>query len=224
MPVSFHGSLPLISITDLQNLVSDANRAGDARAQSANSLNTVTPGAQGSGIGKRKGTLVAVDIGSGAIAMARANGPLSSDLWRLVDGTTAYTPVNILNRGGGAAWTLTTATYAAGVLTASTAAAINATQTVTLKAGRYKLSGTVGRRLSTIWPRLIITYVPTSTVLLSKEYSTATVSAASTVVDKLDDVFTVPLDGAVKFDLNVRDGAGNQTGATWIDFILEANG
>ena len=224
MGYPFVGGLPLVPTADLQNLVSDANRRGDGRVQSANAANTLQPGAVGGGMGKRAGTKVLVDVGSGALAIAMAVGQLSSDLWRLVDGTTAYTPVNILNPGGGVAWTLTTATYAAGVLTSSTAAAINATQTVVLKAGRYKISGTVGRRLSTVWPRLIVTQVTGSVVLLSKEYSTATVSAASAVVDTIDDTFVLTSDGSVKFDLNVRDGSGNQTGATWITFILEANG
>lgn len=224
MGYPFVGGLQLVPTADLQNLVSDANRRGDGRAKSANAANTLQPGAAGGGMGKRAGTKVLVDVGAGALAIAMAAGPLSSDLWRLVSGNDLFTPVNILNPGGGAAWTLTTATYAAGVLTSTTAAAINATQTVVLKAGRYKISGTVGRRLSTIWPRLIVTQVTGSVVLLSKEYNSATVSAASTVVDTIDDTFVLTSDGSVKFDLNVRDGSGNQTGATWITFILEANG
>ena len=43
-------------------------------------------------------------------------------------------------------------------------------------------------------------------------------------MDTFYEDFVVPADGNVKFDLNVKDGAGNQTGATHIQFILEANG
>lgn len=227
------GSLPLIPVADLQNLVSDANRNGGT-ANGATSANGVAGSAAGpgaaagfggpGGLGKRAGTKVLVDLGSAAYATVMAAGPLSSDLWRIVDGTTAYTPVNIVNPGGGGAWTLTTATYAAGVLTSSGAAAINATQTVVLKAGRYRLAGTVGRRVSTVWPVLKITQVTGTVVLATLAYSTAKLDAASVLVDTLSDTFVLPQDGSVKFDLNVQDVSGNQTGATFISFILQANG
>lgn len=223
MAATFFGGLQQVTIADLQNLVSDINRKGDGRAQSANALNSVAPGSPSIG-GKKASTKVAVDIGAGAIAVVMALGEKSSDLWRVIDGGTAYTPVNILNVGGGGAWTLTTATYAAGVLTSATAAAINATQTVVLKAGRYKISGTVGRRVSTVWPVLVVTQVTGSVTLLNKAYNTAKLDAASVVTDALSDTFVLPIDSSVKFDLNVKDINGNQTGATFISFNLEANG
>lgn len=226
MPAYF-GSVPLVTVAELQNLVSTYNRVGFGGAVSANAsaADLVVPGNKNVGVGKKAGTRVAIDGGSGVFAgYAVALGALSSSLWKLVDGSTTYTPVNIVDVGGGAGWTLTTATYAAGVLTSATAAAINATQTVALKAGRYKIQGTVGRRVSTVWPTLKVTQVTGTVVLLDAAYSTATLSAGSTVVDQLTDTFVLPADGNVKFDLNVKDVSGNQVGATFISFILEANG
>lgn len=222
------GSLLLVPIADLQNLQSVANRNGATNsnprgAEDPNFSGVVAVGGPGA-IGKRKQTKVAVDLGSGAIAVAMANGAKSSDLWRLIDGSTAYTPVNILNPGGGAAWTLTTATYSAGVFTVATNAAQNATQTVALKAGRYRLSGSVGKRVANVNVKLTITQSTGSVNLLTKLYNTVPIDAASVKVDGLTDAFTVLLDSNVVFDLTVRtDADATTTGAAWITFIVEAS-
>ena len=215
------GALTAYSIAQLQDLQSDANRKGNGSKRSANYPGVAgRTGAPGGGA-KKPGARVYVTDNGG---IAHATGDKSSDTWKLIDGSTTYTPVNIVNPGGGGAWTLTTATYAAGVLTSSTAAAINATQTVTLKAGKYRVVGTVGRRTALVWPTLKVTLVTGTVVVVDKAYNLSTLSAASAVVDTFYEDFVVPADGNVKFDLNVKDGAGNQTGATHIQFILEANG
>jgi hypothetical protein len=227
MAYSKFGSLILVPVADLQNLNSQANRNGATNSgpRSANDPNfsgSVSVGGPGT-IGKRKGVKIAVDVGSGAIGVAQAAGDKSSDLWRLIDGTTAYTPVNVLNPGGGAAWTLTTATYTGGVFTVATNNAQNATQTVALKAGRYRLSGTVGKRAANVSPKLTVTQSTGSVVLLTKLYNSVPIDAASVKVDSLSDQFTVLLDSNVVFDLTVRtDADASTTGAAWISFILEA--
>lgn len=218
----FFGTYPKATIADLQNLSSDFNRRGNNARRSANDDGSARVAAPGGGY-KKASAKVAVLVGS-VYALAMAQGEKSSDVWALIDGGTTYTPVNIVNPGGGGGWTLTTATYSAGVLTSATAAAINATQTVNLKAGRYRISGNVGRRVSTIWPTLKVTAVTGSLVLLDKAYNLATLDAASVKTDVISDTFVLAADGNVKFDLNVKDVNGNQTGATYINFILEAQG
>lgn len=215
------GALTSFTIAQLQDLQSDANRKGNGSRRSANDPGVAgRAGAPGGGA-KKPGARVFVSDNGG---IAHAQGEKSSDTWKLIDGSTTYTPVNIVNPGGGGAWTLTTATYTGAVLTSSTAAAINATQTVTLKAGKYRVVGTVGRRTALVWPTLKVTLVTGTVVVVDKAYNTATLSAASAVVDTFYEDFTLPADGNVKFDLNVKDLVGNQTGATHIQFILESNG
>lgn len=208
IPYPTLGNWSFVPIADLQNLVSSANLAGTGRVGDL-------------GIGKKAGTEVAANNSGAYGGTVVAQGANSAAVWILESAGTTYTPVNIVNVGGGGAWTLTTATYAAGVLTSSGAAAINATQTVALKKGTYLVKGTVGRRLSTVWPTLKVTEVTGTVVRLTKAYNTATVDAASATVDNLYETFILSADGNVKFDLNVSDVSGNQTGATFISFSLE---
>lgn len=208
IPYPLYGNWPIVPSADLTNLVSQANIAGSGRVGDL-------------GIGKKAGMEIAVANGANDYNIYTAFGSKTSDRWSQLTGTTSIVPVNVLTPGGGGSFTLTTATYAAGVLTSATAAAINATQTVALKKGTYQVRGTVGRRLSTVWPTLTLTEVTGTVVRLAKAYNTATVDATSATVDVLLETFIVSADGNVKIDLNVKDVSGNQTGATFISFVFE---
>lgn len=81
------GNLPVVPAADLTSLTSDVNRRGPARVNGAFGSNS-------EGTGKRGGTLVIRDSGSGdRYSMVFATGSAPSDVWLNVDGATKYTPV-----------------------------------------------------------------------------------------------------------------------------------
>jgi len=133
MAYSRIGAWPIVPIADLNSLTSEANLNGDNRRVNK-------------ALGKEPGLKVLAILSTGVYGFVVATSSLSSSPWQLVDGSLRYTPVNILNPLGGAAWTLTTTTYAAGILTVATAVADAAVQTVTLAAGKYRIVGTATRQ------------------------------------------------------------------------------
>lgn len=198
------GPFPIVPIADLQNLVSEANLHGDNRKYAT-------------AMGKRAGHKVLALVSAGVYALVVPTSRASFAPWQIVDGSAQYTPVNILNAGGGAAWTLTTATYTGGVLTASGAAANNAVQVVALKKGTYRLNMKVGRRVAGFAPKLVISGA-TDGVLSTTSYPKATVSADSSVVDDASVQFTLTADQNVTFTANVVDSAtlANGVGAAYL--------
>ena len=202
------GSLTLVPLVDLQNLVSPANLDGDSRKGSDN-------------LGKYPGMHVAVQSGNN-LTNYISLGRLSSSPWAVVDGSTAALPVNVLNAGGGAAWTLTTATYTGGLLTSTSAAAVNATQNVVLKKGTYRLNGLVNRAATGSSVKLVLTG-GTSGIVLNKTFSNAVVSAGNTEASDMEGTFTLTADETVTVALNVvaTVGGANATGAGRVSFIFE---
>lgn len=208
---SMLGSLTVVPQADLQNLVSPVNLRGDGRKGSDN-------------LGKYPTLRVVVPSGTlaGAYSEFFCTGGLSSSPWTKPDGSFLETPVNVLNAGGGAAWTLTTATYTGGLLTASGAATVNATQGVALKKGTYRLNGLVNRAATGASVKLVLTG-GTSGVVLTKTFNTAVVSAGNTTADAMEGTFTLTADETVTINLNIVDtttGAAT-TGAGRVNFIFE---
>lgn len=204
------GSKTIIPQADLENLVSKANLQGDFRKG-------------GFALGKNPGdTYLQKATSGGALNMVFPLGKKTSDAWRVVDGSANVLPVNVLNAGGGAAWTLTTATYTGTLLTATTAAAINAQQVVALKKGTYRIVGTVNRIASGNALKIILTGA-TSGDVLNTTYSTATISATNAVNDVLDQTFTLTADENVTIKMNIVavSGGANATGAAGITYIFE---
>ncbi len=131
------GALTSFTIAELQNLQSDANRKGNGSKRSANDPGVAgRAGAPGGGY-KKPGARVYVSDNGG---LAHATGEKSSDAWKLIDGSTTYTPVNVPALGS---WTKTGPSNdwaATGIFTIPTAhASAFASGNVALKAGRYRL-------------------------------------------------------------------------------------
>lgn len=204
------GHLSIVPQADLEDLQSAANRAGDGRVGSNSN-------------GKRPAQMLVMDA-SGTYSLVFALGLKSSDGWNVCDGSATLIPTNVLDAGGGAEWTLTTATYSAGVLTASGADAQNATQDVDLSAGTYRVVGQVNRHTSDKAAKLKITSDGADGVVLTKVFSNATVSSGDTVKDDLAETFTLTEAATVTIDLNIVavSGGANSTGAAYISFIFEA--
>lgn len=204
------GARTIVPQADLENLVSPINLRGDTRKG-------------GDSVGKLPGEFLFVKLTSGGtLSTVFALGSKTSDAFRVVDGSANYTPVNVLNAGGGAAWTLTTATYTASLLTSTTAAAINAQQVVALKKGTYRMVGTVNRAATAQALKVILTGA-TSGDVLNKTFSTAQVSAGNTAFDTVDETFTLTADENVTIKMNIVavSGGANATGAAGINFIFE---
>lgn len=211
MTYALLGHLSKVPQADLENLQSAANRAGDARVGSTSN-------------GKKPcQELIMIATADGALSKVFALGSLSSDGWNLCDGSLTFTPTNVLDVGGGDDWSLTTATYASGVLDASGAAAVNATQTVALKAGTYRAVGQVNRHTSDKAVKMILQGA-TDGVVLTKTFSNATVSSGDTVKDDLAETFTLAVDQNLVIKLNIVavSGGANSTGAAYISFKFEA--
>lgn len=205
------GGMTIVPQADLQNLVAPINLRGDGRRGSDNS-------------GKYPGLRVIVPSGTvaGAYSEFWTTGAKSSSGWTKPDGSFVELPVNVLNAGGGAAWTLTTATYTGSLLTASGAAAINAQQVVALKKGTYRMVGTVNRAATAQALKVILTGA-TSGDVLNKTFSSAVISAGNTAFDAVDETFTLTADENVTIKMNIVavSGGANATGAAGINFIFE---
>lgn len=144
---SMVGNQAIVPQADLENLVSAANRKGDTRS-----------GAES--FGKRAGMRVWHSATSDAtLKEVVALGNLSSDGWRVVDGSATVLPVNL------STWTIgSDSTYVSNVLVTDGGNDANGQvkQTVVLKAGSYRVSafgafhGALGVSPDYVAPRLRI--------------------------------------------------------------------
>ncbi len=217
-----------VTIAELLDLQSVINRNGNAREG-------------GLGLGKHQGMKALVNMGANTSVLGgdaltydmykevMALGPKSSDPYVDISlATTLLVPVNIVDPDQTTTtWTLTDqTTYVAGLLTtnASDDGDGAAVQTVTLTAGKYRLSGGVNRNVSTIAAKLTVSGATDSTVL-TKTYSTATISADDSVRDDLEDTFTLAAASqVVTFTIDIKTIATGlaAAGAASLRFILES--
>lgn len=213
------GNYPIVEQVDLENLVSAANRRGDNRV-----------GAESAG--KYEGKEVMVRLTSGdTLAKVMALGADSSAAWRVVDGSANYTPVNLLDAGGGDGWTESAGcTYASGLLTADGTDDPTTTQDVALKAGTYRLFGEAAYEGTTSdydAPQLVITGA-TDGELVNQIFTGARHATAAESADPkevIDLTFTIAVDQDVTFELNNVNEAGSlEAGSSYIVLTkLEAN-
>jgi hypothetical protein len=203
------GHKTIIPQADLESLVSRANRNGDTRVG-------------GDALGKRAGMEVMAKLTSdNSLKSVIALGALSSDAWRVVDGSANITPVNILNAGGGDAWTVSAGcTYAAGLLTADGVDDPTASQVVALKAGTYRIEGLAAMSgpddqtpVDYDAPKLVVTGA-TDGAVLTKIYTGAryvTLHTELATADKevISDTFTIDVDQNVTFAVSMVNEAGS---------------
>lgn len=214
---SLIGNYTVVPVADLQNLVSKVNVPnGDTRFHAT-------------GFNKSAGYKVLADLTGGVYARVVALGSKSSSIWSRVDGV-QYTPVNILTPGGQTNWTITQTTavddgtYVAGVLTQTAAKTAMASQVVILKAGKYRIVGTVDRTTTTKAAKLTVT-AATDGVVVNNVFSKSTVSADNSVVDSFTLDFTLTTASQnVTFANNIVavSGLANSTGSAFIKYSLEA--
>ena len=126
------GNMSIIEQVDLENLASAANKRGDTRLG-------------GDSMGKRAGTRALVRLTSDdTLKEVFALGALSSDAWRVVDGSANITPLNLNLATDETGWTIGgDSTYDDGLLVTDGGndAAGRAVQSVVLEAGTYFVSG-----------------------------------------------------------------------------------
>jgi len=195
------GSHPIIAAADLLDLQSSANHAGNGNARIGS-----TPYV----MGKRAGMFAWRDAGAGALSLVFASGAASSDFWRACDGSASYTPVNI------STWTVgADSTYSSSLLTtdAGDDAAGRATQSMSLTAGTYVLSGTStaeGTILDHAAPRIRVGTSATNGDLLTKIFRDAyhATAAESGTHAAFSTTFTVASAATIHFTIDVVDEAG----------------
>ena len=207
------GNKTIVDQADVLDLQSAVNRKGDTRVG-------------GDAMGKRAGMEVLVRLTSGStLTKAFALGPLSSDAFRTVDGSANFTPVNLLDSGGGAGYTESAGcTYAAGLLTADGVDDPTTTQDVVLKAGKYRLTGKATAEGTTGThdaPLLTITGATDgeymSTAYRASLHATAAESQAEADRESVDVNFEVLVDQTVTFELsNVSQADALQAGSSYI--------
>jgi hypothetical protein len=213
------GAYPVIEEVDLLNLASAANKPGDNRVG-------------GDSAGKYIGKEILVRLTSDdSTKRMYALGNLSSDAWRVIDGSANITPVNILNAGGGAAWTVSAGcTYTAGLLTADGVDDPTASQVVVLKAGTYRLYGTAAYEGTTSdydAPKLTITGA-TDGEVVAKVFTGARHATAAESADPkevIDLTFTLTAASQnVTFEVyNVNEAGSLEAGSSFISLTkLEA--
>jgi len=216
------GSMSIVEQADLENLVSAANKRGDTRKG-------------GDSMGKREGTRVLVRLTSDdTLKEVFALGELPSSAWRVIDGSANIVPVNILDAGGGDAWTVAAGcTYAAGLLTADGTDDPTASQVVALKAGSYRLIGTAAYEgpddqdpADYDAPKLTVTGA-TDGELVAKVFTGArhaTAAESASPKQEISLTFTLTVDQNVTFEVyNVNESGSLEAGSSFISLTrLEA--
>lgn len=205
------GAYPIVPEAELTNLASAANKPGDNRVG-------------GDSGGKYKGKKVLVQLTSdGTLKEAYAVDKLSSSAWNIVDGSASIVPVNILSAGGGIAWTVSAGcTYTAGLLTADGVDDPTASQTVTLKAGKYVIQGTAAYEGTTSdydAPRLRVSGA-TDGALITKVFTGArhaTAAEDASPKEVINEAFTLTADQVVTFKVdNVNEAGALEAGSSFI--------
>lgn len=212
------GHMSIIEEADLTNLVSYANRRGDTRKG-------------GDSMGKRAGTRVLMRAtADDTLKEVMALGALSSDIWRVVDGSANVTPVNLDLATDESGWTIGgDASYNDGLLTTDGGndAAGRIVQSVALKAGTYFVSGeaagegTVGETPDYDVPRLRIgtaagddTY---GSFVGAAGYIHATAAESLATKEPIGFTFTLTADDDVYFTIDNVDEAGAlQAGSSYL--------
>lgn len=199
--------LPVIPSADLLVMHSEANRPGVGAARTGS-----TPRA----LGKRPGMEAWRDAGSGALSLVFATGAKTSDGWRACDGSTSYTPVNINPLAAG--YTIgADCTYVSGLLTSDGGndAAGRCVQSVTLTAGKYRLSGTAayeGTRFDHVTPLIRIgtaaDAIEYGQVIVGRTAGHTTAAEDANPKETFSIDFEKPTDGATVFTLRLVDEAG----------------
>lgn len=211
------GGLSIVTQADLENLVSAANKRGDTRKG-------------GDSMGKRAGMEVLAQMTSdSSLKKVFALGAESYDAWRVVDGSANITPVNILNAGGGDAWTVSAGcTYAAGLLTADGVDDPTAQQVVALKAGTYRVIGLAAMHgpddqtpADYDAPKLLVSGATDGTVLThiftGARYVTLHTELAAADKEVISETFTIAVDQNVTFKLsNVNESGALESGDSYI--------
>lgn len=209
------GHMSIIEEADLTNLVSYANRRGDTRKG-------------GDSMGKRAGTRVLMRATSDdTLKEVMALGALSSDAWRVVDGSANVTPVNLDLATDESGWTIgADSTYDDGLITtdAGNDAAGRVVQSVQLKAGTYFVSGTAageGTVADADVPRLRVgTAAADSTYgsfVGSLSYLHATAAEDLATKEQIGFTFTLTADDEVFFTIDNVDEAGAlQAGSSFL--------
>ena len=135
------GNMSIIEQVDLENLASAANKRGDTRLG-------------GDSMGKRAGTRALVRLTSDdTLKEVFALGALSSDAWRVIDGSANITPLNLDLATDDSGWTIgSDSTYVDGLITtdAGNDAAGRMVQSVVLEAGTYYVSGVASSEGATV--------------------------------------------------------------------------
>ena len=211
------GNMSIIEQVDLENLASAANKRGDTRLG-------------GDSMGKRAGTRALVRLTSDdTLKEVFALGALSSDAWRVIDGSANITPVNIglLNAdftiGADSAYAASTT----GLLTTDGGndAAGRVVQSVNLKAGTYFVSGTAAGEGASIAsvdrPRLRVgtaaagTQYGSYTMSLDMTYIHATAAESQAVLESFGFSIVLEADDEVFFTIdNVDEAAALQAGSS----------
>lgn len=206
-----HG-MPVVPVAELQNHQSAANRPGVGNSRT---------GSVPQVLGKYPGQNIFVDSGSGPEAKFFATGSKSSDKWQRVDGGASYAPANL-----GAFTVGADSTYAANLLTTDGGndAAGRITQSVTLAAGKYVISGLAAAK-GTSQNSYLAARIRIGSSAGASEYLNKVVGVSarhSTNPENLTDKeafnleFTVPA-GSVSFTVDVINQAGAITaGAAFI--------
>jgi len=211
------GNLLLVPIADLQNLASTINVHGDTRKVADST-------------GKKRGTEVLCIVTGTTYAEAISKGPKSSDEWFRVDGGALYTPVNILDLLGGAAWTDSAGcSYDAGLLTADGTDDPTSTQDVVLQAGTYRGTITVAGEGTTgdhDRPLVVITGDEDGPLFTYNSVPVLHPTAAESATNKtvVDFEFTLTEENTVTIELSVVNEAGSlEAGSAYVAFsLLEA--
>lgn len=204
------GAYTVVPAADLLNLVSKVNVPnGDTRFHATGSA-------------KSPGMTVLRDAGDGTYAKVRSLGATASSFWQNPNGT-QYKPVNILTPGGSANWTNTNTTYSAGSFVESVAGGTS-TQVVVLKAGKYRIVGTVLRNTADKSPLLTVT-AATDGIVATKAFVKVPVDPAyaAPVEFTLDFTLTTASQN-VTFKNNIvttADGTTDATGSAFISYSLE---
>lgn len=196
------GNYPVILAAHLLDLQSDANRTGRGNARTGSSPALLV---------KRAGQIAWRDGGSGALSMVFATGGKSSDEWKLADGGSTYTPVNL-----GAFTVGGDSTYSNGLLTTDGGndAAGRATQSMTLSAGTYFLSGTAafeGSAGNHVTPRIRVGTSATNgnllTKILGRTKGHPTAAESATEKEAFGVLFTVATEATIHFTIDLVDEA-----------------
>lgn len=216
------GSMTVVEQADLESLVSAANRHGDTRKG-------------GDSMGKRAGTRVLMRAtADDTLKEVFATGQLSSDAWRVVDGSANVTPVNLDLATDESGWTIgADSAYDDGLITtdAGNDAAGRISQAVSLKAGTYLVTGEAageGTVSDCDRPRLRIgTAAANSTYgsfTGSTSYLHASAAESLTTKEAVAFSFTLTADDDVYFTIdNVDESGALQAGSSYLLLnLLEA--